>query len=630
MRTCPKVTLAALAAACSLAALAPAIGQDRPESLLPPGFGDTTPTPAPRRTPPAASPAQSQPNGSAPARSAPTTPSSGPAASPGAPVPAPPAGMATIQPLPAPDGSIAPLTATPAADTPPAIDPAVLAQYEMPASARRSLDRVGPIGSGEGGLAADAFGDAEGPYLETLMRRLSAPLPSRWMSILLRRALVSRVETPVGVNGADFAAERAWLLLRMGESVAARAVVQGVDTGNYTPKLYQVAMNAGLAAGDPGALCPLVEGAMQRAPARGWTMAQAMCAGLSGSPTQAGTLITAARRRNVASGVDMLLAQKVVGAGGQGRQAVTIEWDSVDQLTSWRFGLAMATGVAVPDALYRTVGVQATYWRALSPAMTIADRLPAADAAAAQGVLSSAALVDLYAAAEADDSVQSAVAATVQDLRTAYADRNAEGRMTALRSIWGKAEDAWPSYARMVLTARAAARIPPANGERDADRMVAAMLSAGLDRTAARWRGTVAKGGDGWAMIALADPDATGRLSYGDLAAYSGGRGDSALKQRLLFAGLAGLGRLSAGDIERAAQALAVPIGTENGWTRALDKAARAGQTGTVALLAATGMQTASWHGMPPEALYRIVAALRAVGLEGEARMIAAEAIARA
>ena len=87
---------------------------------------------------------------------------------------------------------------------------------------------------------------------------------------------------------------------------------------------------------------------------------------------------------------------------------------------------------------------------------------------------------------------------------------------------------------------------------------------------------------------------------------------------------------MSPGDIERAAQALGVPIGTENGWTRALDKAARAGQPGTVALLAATGMQTPNWHGVPPEALYRIVAALRAVGLDGEARMIAAEAIARA
>jgi hypothetical protein len=41
-------------------------------------------------------------------------------------------------------------------------------------------------------------------------------------------------------------------------------------------------------------------------------------------------------------------------------------------------------------------------------------------------------------------------------------------------------------------------------------------------------------------------------------------------------------------------------------------------------------MQAASWKDIPPEALYRIVGALRGVGLEGEARMIAAEAIARA
>jgi hypothetical protein len=40
-------------------------------------------------------------------------------------------------------------------------------------------------------------------------------------------------------------------------------------------------------------------------------------------------------------------------------------------------------------------------------------------------------------------------------------------------------------------------------------------------------------------------------------------------------------------------------------------------------------MQTSAWSGVPPESLYRIVSALRAVGLTGEARMIAAEAIAR-
>ena len=40
-------------------------------------------------------------------------------------------------------------------------------------------------------------------------------------------------------------------------------------------------------------------------------------------------------------------------------------------------------------------------------------------------------------------------------------------------------------------------------------------------------------------------------------------------------------------------------------------------------------MQTRDWRGVPPEVLFRIVAALRAVGLGGYARMIAAEAIAR-
>ncbi|MGC5796597.1 hypothetical protein [Sphingomonas sp. NFX23] len=611
MRTSLKASVAAAVAVGALVALAPATGQDRPESILPPGFGEPTPAPAPRPTPPA---------GTQPTR--PTDP-----AQPTAPANAPAQPGAMIQPLPPTTPGDAPLV--PPVATPAPVDPAVLAQYEMPASARRSLATVGPVTASEGGLDTDAFGEADGQYVETLMRRLSAPLPSRWMSILLRRALVSHVDTPSRTNGADFAAERAWLLLRMGESVAARAVAQNVDTDNYTPKLYQVAMNTALATGDPAGLCPLVTGAMRYAPARGWTMAQAMCAGLSGNPAQASPLIATAKRRNVASGVDLLLAQKVVGAGAQGRQAVTIEWDGVDRLTAWRFGLAMATGVAVPDELYGTAGPQVKYWQALSPSVALGDRLAPAEAAAGQGVLSSAALVDLYAAAATDDDTQSGATATANDLQTAYADRNPDSRLTALRQLWGGA-NARPNYARLVLTARAASRLNPNLAKADADLLVASMLSAGLDRTAARWLGSVPAGSDAWAMIMLSDPDAYRRLSYSDLASYTGGEGDSALKQRMLFAGLAGLGRLNQGDIERAAQSLGVRIGADNAWTRALDRAARDGQAGTVVLLAAVGMQAVSWKDIPPEALYRIVGALRGVGLDGEARMIAAEAIARA
>jgi hypothetical protein len=584
----------------ALPAIGPATGQEKPESILPPGFGTTAPAPAP--TPAPTGPTRVTPQGSD-----------------GSPV-------ATVQPLP----SSTPTPSDSASPTPTAsatIDPAILAQYEMPSFARRSLAEVGPTGTSEGGLAPDAFGATDGPFLETLMRRVAAPLPSRWLSILLRRTLVSRVTTPRGVGGADFAAERGWLLLRMGEAAAARAVVQAVDNSDYTPKLYQVAMNSALANGDPGELCPIADAALAATRERGWTVAQAMCAGLSGNPNEAKSQIAAVRRRGVATGLDLQLAQKVVGAGPDGGQAVTIEWDGVDRLSAWRFGLATATNVAIPAALFETAGRQALYWYGIAPGIALTDRLPAAEAAAAQGVISAAALVDLYGALAGSDDA-GAAGAIATDLRTAYVGADRGARLAALRSVWGDPAGA-PAYARLVLTSRAAARVPVANDTDEAPLLIASMLTAGLDRSAARWNGAVEAGSDGWAMITLSDPDAQGGVSYGSLSSYAG-KGETALKQRLLFAGLAGLGRMSAEDVERAATAFEVPIGAQNSWTRALDRAVAAREPGTVVLLAAIGMQTGSWRGVPPAMLYRILAALRSVGLDGDARMIAAEAIARA
>lgn len=593
MRTSRKVALALALAGVTPPVLGPVLAQDRPESILPPGFGD----PAPAATP--------TPRSTATGAAAPDRPASPTGAD--APVPTP--------------------TATPSdTPTPVPIDPATLAFYELPPFARHGTALLGPVTTADGGLPANAFGRADGQVIETLMRRLAAPLPSRWLSILLRRALVSRLDTPRRTTGPDFAAERAWLLLRMGESVAARAVVQGVDGADYTPKLYQVAINAALANGDPAGLCPVADAAVPATGERGWVLAQAMCAGLAGNPQAAQALIKEDRRRGTARGIDLLLAQKVVGAGAAGQSAVTIEWAGVDALTAWRYGLATATGVPIPDELIAGVGPQVRLWQALSPALPAAQRVRAAEAAAAQGVLSSAALVDLYGALLDNDEADSATQAVAADLRSAYAERSADARLDAMRRLWGT--DARTPYARLVLTARAAARLPVRPEEKEADRLIASMLTAGLDRAAERWRAAVPVGGDAWAMLVLADPFPRGTLAYGDLSSYSGS-GDAARKQRLFFAGLAGLGRLSAADIERAAAALDVRIGAANAWTAALDRAAAAGQAGTVALLCGIGMQTSDWRGVPPAALYRMIGALRAVGLEGEARMIAAEAIAR-
>lgn len=500
--------------------------------------------------------------------------------------------------------------------------------YQLPEFARRSLAAVGPSDAAANGVPFAAFGDVDGRYAETLMRRLSAPLPSRWLAIALRRALTARTATPAQVNGADFAAERAWLLLRMGDAVAARAVAQAVDTDNITPKLRQVLMQTALATADPAGLCPLVAPGTPPPAERGYTVARAICAGLTGAGGVQ-PMIQDIRRRRVASGIDLQLAQKVIGAGIDTRQAITIEWDSVDQLTAWRWGLATATGVAVPDTLYATAGAQLTGWRALSPAIAPAGRASVVNAAAGMGVLSNAALVDYYAAAADDGDATPALSNDADQLRTAYVGESRQARLTAMKALWAPSASSPERYGRLVLTARACGRMAVFDGLEDADRFVASMLSAGLDGTAARWRDHVPSGGDAWAMIALTAPDATGRVSYGTIGDYSPGGSNAVRKQQLFFAALAGLGRLAPEDVERGAKAYDVRIGAETPWTRALDRAAAGGQAGTVLLLAAIGLQTPDWSGVPPETLYRITGALRAVGQTGTARMMAAEALAR-
>jgi hypothetical protein len=577
-----------------------AVAQDRPESILPPGFNETTPPPPADRSPPRA-----QPN-------------------PAVPGPAPLA--PSLVPAPTDD-----LTANSLADesagTLPPVDPAALANYELPDYARRSLDRVGIVSAREGGLPANGFGATQGRFLEILMGRLNAPLPSRWLSIALRRALASQLDTPVGVNGADFAAERAWLLIRMGEAQVARAMVEAVDSDNFTPKLREAAMQAALATGDPGLVCPVTDQAMAGPHDRAWVLASAICAGLSGVAGKGSAQITAARKQGVARGIDLLLADKVVGAANK-RSAVTIEWDSVTQLTAWRYGLATATGTAIPEPLFATVSSRVQCWRAQAPGLDARTRAPAAELAAALGVLSSTALIDLFGEVDEAEDGSSAVAGIARDLRSAYSEGDRAQRIAAMRRLWDEPRGARGQYARLILTAQAAAALPPA-ADPQADRLIASMLSAGLDRRAARWREVVTGGSDGWAMLTLADRfDAL--LSRGDVRSYQGGsRGDTERKRQMFFAALAGLGRIDPATMTGLANELGVDLNRDNSWTRAIDRAAARGEAASVVLIAAVGAQTPNWHGISADALYRIIAAFHRVGLDAEARMIAVEALTR-
>lgn len=600
MKTSPtRVSRIALSAALLAAIGVPAFSQQQkaPESLLPPGFDQPAPRPQPSARP---SPAPS---------AAPTV-----ASSPGGDIASPTGDMG-------PDAfdieeSNASVAAAPAID---------LSQYDLPKGVRRPLNRIGILAAGNAPFPADAFGNVPGATQVTLMRRLNAPVASRWVSIALRRALMSPIDTLRGIDGADYAAERAWLLLRMGEAGAARGLVSYVDIDDYTNALDRVAMQVALSTGDPASICPIVDDAAAAIPDRGWSLAQAICAGLAGKPSEADQRLDAAAKGKPRNDLDTLLATKVVGMGADSRRAVTIDWVGVPSLSAWRFGMATAAGVDIPDNLFATVGPEFRYWQALSPSVSPANRAGAAELAAAAGVLSNAALVDLYAELDQASDVPEPLQKTVRDLRSAYTGSVSE-RVQAMKSLWDAVETPRLRYARLVLTAKAAAWVPASKDAAEPDRLIAAMLSAGYDSAALQWRGVVAPGSEGWALLALAEP--VGMIGYGDFQRYAGAA--SPRKAAMLLAGLAGLGRLSPAEAQRGAETTKVDIGGVNAWTQAIDRAGARNQPGMVALLAGVGMQSPRWDQVTPEALYHIVAAMRAAGMANYARMIAVEAVTRA
>lgn len=596
-----KITKGGLLAATAvvLAFALPALGQQGPESLLPEGFGDPAP-PAPANP---ARPAQS------------TTPSTTTTGTPSA------------NPTSGQTGADAATEEAAAEEEEEAQE--LVIRYDVPPAARRSLSSIGIISETSGGFPAASFGSMNGGFLKQVVERTSGPIASRWGTIMARRLLASRTNTPEGVNGADWTAERAWLLLRMGDSVVARGLVQQVDAGNYTKRLHEVAMQTYLANGDLAGICPLTESGVRLVNSGRWKMSRAICASLAGEQGSATAFINQGRYQGWVRGVDYRLTEKAVGAGINGRRSVKIEWEGVEGMNPWRFGLSAAVGLEPPQKLFNKSGRQIAGWRAQLPMFAPAVRAKYAPGAAALGVYSNRDMVDLYAQVLDDPDAPDAVKTKAENLGNAYTASGADEKVAAMASIWGTERTGAEYQAALVMTARAAALINPSSDHAaQADGLIASMLTAGLDRSAARWSNIVSGGSLGWALVTVGAPGRVTMADYGDLDEFYGN--DNSLKghkSALLLAGLAGLSRVESGAQSDFAGDLKVNIAQQTAWSKAISAAADRGEQGTVALMATAGMQAPSWAVVPAHHLYYIVRSLRQVGLEAEARMIAAEAV---
>jgi hypothetical protein len=504
---------------------------------------------------------------------------------------------------------------------------------EYPGWARRDPRSVGQLNPAEIGLGADPFGTASGTFLSTLMRRMDTPIASRWAHIALRDALLAKATAPRDVNPVDWVAERAWLLLRMGEADAARMLVAGVDTDRFTPKMVQVGVQSALANGDTAALCPLQDGIAKYDP-NIRALVQAMCSALAGEPETASSQIDDARRRGRIGGIDLMLAQKVVGAAGSGR-AATIEWDPVDSLTAWRFGLSVATGMLPPDRLVNASSTQLRAFAARSPLLSPQQRLSSALVAAGLGVFSSQSLMDLYSAIYDGTDPGDLAGTDAWQLRQAFVGKDADTRIAAIRKLLVIGKAGYEKEAARALAARAATMVEPdAKLAKDAPELISAMLAAGYDKAAARWIPVIGHMDDAdadrcWAMLALGAPDianvGTGRINTFIKRDNSRGK----LRSALLVAGLAGLGRIDTNTANSLNQRYGLGLGHQSSWTRMIDAAAGRGQPGTVRVLMGTGFQTSAFDQVPASHMYHALMALKRTGQDFTARMIAAEGLSR-
>ena len=156
-----------------------------------------------------------------------------------------------------------------------------------------------------------------------------------------------------------------------------------------------------------------------------------------------------------------MFRQSRVGQHGRIIDVLKFRTCPVDHVDSWRFGLASATGLVIPDRLMDDAGPAFRAWQARAPMLPIDQRLTASDYAASLGVFSSRTLVELYSLI-GDMTDPSDMKDSIADrLRIAYTGEIDE-RLSAMRKLWD-VEKPVQRHARLILTAAAAARIPPSS-----------------------------------------------------------------------------------------------------------------------------------------------------------------------
>jgi hypothetical protein len=565
-------------------------------------------------------------------------------------------GQAQNAPIPL----IPPSTATPSGPTPPtATQPTPRAASPFPevtnprAAEKIQVQDLGAIDPGatgaldesQGGFGSDMWAGTDITMVQKALPLLPSASPWRSVRALERKLLLSAAKVPAGKSsGEPLIHLRAAKLMAMGELDGLQALLKGVPSAAVTPDLRRMQADAALLVGDNATACDQVVPLRGQIPDDPFpAKLQVFCQFAAGKTQEAGLGVDLLRETKV-NDVAFFTAADAIGGVRPGKV------DGFANPTPLTLAMARVAKLALPEtvvagnqppAILRAI--------ALLPDATLEARLAAAEKAEAVGALDTETLRKIY------ESVVFSPSELTAPVGAAGTDKGTRSRALLLQA----AERQTLPAAKAEIIAKALSLAGDGPGYFTAARLYApeiaamkpapelasfaypaarALFAAQKPAAAAVWvtfaRGQVADGAAAlWPLTRLTTDDDR-PLSAAILAAWSKGRNslppDQAQRRAAVAASLlAAVGAklpteavLTLLDGPPLVNAMEPRPGLWQGLRIATDDL-RLGET---VMLSLVSLGDEGFTQADPSTLYRVVAALRLIGLDADARALAEEA----
>jgi hypothetical protein len=516
-----------------------------------------------------------------------------------------------------------------------------------------NVDGVGLIDERGGGLPETLWKGSTRPVVDRLIAVLPAPNLSPAARGLAERVLLSVGAAPAQAAdrpAASFVAIRAERLMAMGRSSAAAGLARAVPQREENERLARVLLDAALIEYDNAGACQIVRRRIGRSDTPYWHKALIFCQALAGEHGRAQLGLSLLREQN--AGDDDAFIRLVNALGGDQRPITELP----GRLAPLHLAMLRAARQQIPAAAVENAEPAALRMIAHSPNTTVDIRLAAANRAEAAGALPTDALIQIFEAVNIPvDDVNGTLSqagsaplprAHAAIYRLARAQTAGLARAEVLASGWqiARARGFYPAAARTTASLLRELSPSPELAWFAAEAGRVLLLNNQAD-AALKWhelaRGEAASGRRTdqseillrpllrLAGVAMPAPDAQ------SLAAWRAAQAkiDAALmpaRTARLTALLEGLGDATDGSLaalllsgELGPQAVTMPHPAL--WL-GRDGAASAGRAGETALFVLASLPQEGPAGAPPVTLIALIQALRAAGLEADARTLALEA----